>query len=352
MTLQSPWYRGSSLRLGAYCSISVFCTFLLAGSAQGSGIGFTGGYSFSNFTLTNAGGQFPNGYASSPDSNTVILTGSDDGSGLAGATDLTIVALGDGLFQFSYDYTTLDIFQDPASDPAGYLVAGTFYPFVDPNIYSGAVAVPVVSGDVIGFRVATTDNSFGPGVLTITDFNAPLAPVPEPGALPLLLIGAMAIGICRNRRRFRSRLVTLVGIVFITVVITSGDTPAMAQVFFSGTNVTGELQKIGVVDVLNPVQLSGAQSFAAGALQTTQPHSSDVFALNPRRMPLLGGFATQPGEDEKLRPPPKRLHPPVEPPSTLRPRGLRAEVAAPPIQGLTVISPSTGDFRFQRHFAP
>src|SRR5579871_3060120 len=104
----------------------VSCVFLLASTAQAQ---FTGNYALSDFTLTNVGGIFPNGFASSPDclsiaacpnTNTLNLTGTNDGSGLAGMTDFT-------------------------------------------------VSLP--SGDLFGFYAGSIDNTGGAGVLTITNFT-------------------------------------------------------------------------------------------------------------------------------------------------------------------------------------
>lgn len=330
MNLQLPSCKGRCIRRATYPLVAVFWAFLLAGAAQASGIGFTGGYSFGDFTFGEGGGIFPNGSASSPDSNTVVLTGSDDGSGLPGTTDLTIAALGDGLFQFSYEYTTLDLFGDPATDPAGYLVDGTFFPFVDPNLFSGTVSVPVLAGDVIGFRVATTDNLFGPGVLTITDFDAPLAPTPEPASLPLLLIGAAAIGICGKSRRIRSLFTATLGIVATCVFVTSEGTPAWAQspVFYSGTNITGQLAMIGVVNALQPVQLAGAQQLGASALKGAQ--EPDLLELRAGRAQALGAGVS----GEILKPPPPRLHPPVDSP-TSTPKAPRSSLLPPSIRTLS-----------------
>src|SRR6185437_5643784 len=102
---------------------------LLAGTFQPAKAGFVGVYGPDKFTLLNSGGVAPNGTASFPDAGTLILTGSNDGNGLiGGTTDLTIVAAGNGLFQFDYFYSSLDA---PTFDYAGYILGVTFYQLAD-----------------------------------------------------------------------------------------------------------------------------------------------------------------------------------------------------------------------------
>jgi hypothetical protein len=150
--------------------------------------GFIGYYAPAGFTLANVGGFLPNGSVSFPDTMTLILTGTNDGSGLPGATDLTIPAQAAGLLEFSYLFTTLD---DPGFENAGYLLSGQLFPLADTSGESGSVIVPVSSGEIIGFSAGSVDDTGGAGVLTVTDFVGPLAP--EPSSMQLLMLGAAAI---------------------------------------------------------------------------------------------------------------------------------------------------------------
>jgi hypothetical protein len=65
---------------------------------------------------------------------------------------------------------------------------------------SGTSTFNVLAGDSFGFRIATEDNTFGPGSVTISNFSAPgpmaPTPVPEPSAvLSLLVLGGLGAGL-------------------------------------------------------------------------------------------------------------------------------------------------------------
>ena len=135
---------------------------------------------------------------------TIIFTGPNDGSDHPGHTDLTITSRGNGFFHFDYLYSSLDI---PPFDFAGYLLGPTFYQLADTDGQSGTVDVPVLQGEIIGFRIESVDNQFAPGVLTITNFGAPVAgdaAVPEPGSFWYVLIAA-ACAIAAKQLKFRCR---------------------------------------------------------------------------------------------------------------------------------------------------
>jgi hypothetical protein len=77
----------------------------------------------------------------------------------------------------------------------------------DSDGQSGTIAVPVSSGQIFGWRVATFDNTFEPGVITLSGFSAPAggAPIPEPGSWMLVLAGvAGAAAVRRWRNRYES----------------------------------------------------------------------------------------------------------------------------------------------------
>lgn len=160
---------------------------------------FVGSYPLSNFMLNNSSTcpalDFPNGSASTPDGGlSVVLTGSNSGSGCAGTTDLTATALAAGTVQFSFLYTAND---DPGADFAGYLLGNSFTQFADTSGQSGNILFPVALGQTFGFRVGTIDNQGEPGILTVSGFSAP-APVtggnvPEPGTLSLAALGLAAV---------------------------------------------------------------------------------------------------------------------------------------------------------------
>lgn len=137
----------------------------------------------------------------SPDPTSIVLTGINDGSFIPGWTGLTIPAAGDGLFQFDYSFSTLDV---PHYQYAGYIVGSTRTQLADTNGQSGSVSVSVLSGEIIGFYAGGDDQSGLPGTITVTNFNAP--DVPEPSTAQLLVIpGALlllrGVASARNKRR-------------------------------------------------------------------------------------------------------------------------------------------------------
>lgn len=79
-------------------------------------------------------------------------------------------------------------------DNAFYLLNGTavFLAPGDLAPWTGSERVTVKAGDVIGWRVKSIDGIFGPGVLTITNFQ-----IPAPGAFALFGLA----GLCHTRRR-------------------------------------------------------------------------------------------------------------------------------------------------------
>jgi subtilisin-like proprotein convertase family protein len=132
--------------------------------------GFAGAYSPANWSvgLVNSNGGV--NAAGAPAS--VVLNGSDNGSGIAGQTNYTIAVPQPGSITFTWAYNTLDA---ATFDPPGYTVNGVFTQLLTGFVTSGTgtVTVPVAAGDVFGFSQRTTDNVFGAGNLTITNFSGP-----------------------------------------------------------------------------------------------------------------------------------------------------------------------------------
>ncbi len=165
---------------------------------------FTGEYALSNFTLKNTNDPVTamppaNGSAEVTPAGSLILTGSNTGSGLPASTDLTIASRGTGTVSFDWSWSSLD---DPAFDSGGYLVNGVFNFLADTNGVSGSTAFQVSVGQVFGFRAQTVDNQFEPGILTISNFSAPVtaAAIPEPSTFALIL-GGMAGTVLRRHRQ-------------------------------------------------------------------------------------------------------------------------------------------------------
>ena len=168
--------------------------FLFTTHALASSIGFAGIYDPSNWTTTNTNS---NGYVNTsgvPDS--IQIVGSDNGSWSAGDTDYTITSPENGMVSFDWSFTTTD--WSALYDPFGYFFNDVFVQLTDDNLInqSGGSNFTVSAGDVFGFRIHSIDNIYGPGVVEISDFNAP---VPEPGTL--FLLGSGLLGLAGSTRR-------------------------------------------------------------------------------------------------------------------------------------------------------
>jgi len=306
-----------------FSAIWFCCALLLAGAAaRNARAAFIGPYALAGFTLTNS--QFANGYWSSTDPGTLVLTGPNDGSAQAGTTDFTIAAASAGMVQFDYLYSSLD---SPGYDYAGYTLSNTFYQFADTDGQAGSIAFSVNAGDIFGFEVGSLDNEGEPGVLTITNFDAP-ASAPEPGSLRLVLLGAGAFFVIGRRRWIRyaarMRLGAWMGrgaMICLAIPLTA------QQPTYYGSNVTGQLVLSGVVNLSQQAQ--------------TQTHMAALRngALEERlRIPFAGGMpGLKIGSPEILRRiPSSRLHPPIAE-SALAPLAL----AAAPTHALTVSTSTT-----------
>lgn len=209
-------------------SVALGLCFTIAQQAKAD---FIGAYALTNFTLTNTdNGGFPsftNGTATTSDGGqTIVLTGGNGGSGFAGTTDLFINAIASGIVQFNWSYSSSDpssTAYDPLSldyllgcgqyspsspqftgpcDDGGYLLDGNYTQLADDSHQGlGQVTFSVTAGETFGFAVNTVDNTGGAGILTISDFSAP---VPEP-SFPAVLLGLTAAIAGAQRRRARSQ---------------------------------------------------------------------------------------------------------------------------------------------------
>jgi hypothetical protein len=173
---------------------------------------FIADYAIGNWTFINTNAD---GSVITPDLGlSIALTGGNNGTGMAGTTDFLINSPGVGLVHFQWSYSSLDstfavcgFNSNLPCDNAGYLLGGVFTQLADDtNQISGITSFTVKSGESFGFQVGTVDNQGEPGVLTVSNFNAPASSVPEPGTAPLLL-AAVAAMLAAKRHVVRGRLI-------------------------------------------------------------------------------------------------------------------------------------------------
>ncbi len=108
--------------------------------------------------------------ANMPSTYEVIAISSNNGSGAEGFTDFTVDVTADETVSFDWEYSTDD---GPAWDRFGYTVNGTFTELTDENganNQSGSASVPLVAGDVFGFRAQSEDGNFGAATTVVSNF--------------------------------------------------------------------------------------------------------------------------------------------------------------------------------------
>jgi PEP-CTERM motif len=200
---QQAWRRGVRYVVAATLLIGVP---IAAEAAQVSG--FTGPYDPSNWSTSIGLGDGSVDTSNAPDS--IEVTGADNGA--AGTnTDFTIAAAGTGFWSFDFVWDNLDDQGSlgPCCDFGGFLHNGVFTQYgTGADISGSQPPIAVVAGDIIGYRVNCSDCIEGPGVLTISNFSAPVdevtpPAVPEPGIVILLGLGAAGCALRRLGRRSR-----------------------------------------------------------------------------------------------------------------------------------------------------
>jgi hypothetical protein len=156
---------------------------------------FSGPYAPPNWTFQNTGGSTDGSVDTSGAPASITLTGGNSQSGTAGDTNFTIAAVASGLVSFNWTYSSVDT---GTYDSGNFLLNGT-PTFLADNGHqgSGTFSIALSGGDVFGFNVHSMDNLAGPGVLTISDFSAP---VPEGSTLSLFALGAVGVAMVMRRR--------------------------------------------------------------------------------------------------------------------------------------------------------
>ncbi len=117
------------------------------------------------------------------DGVTMVITGGD--AGVQGDSEFQGVAPDTGLLTFDWTYWSSDI---DYWDKGYYDVNGGRTVLCDNNgPYAGSVSTGLNVGDLLDLGVYTEDGFFGPGILTVTNFNL----TPEPASLALVALGLL-----------------------------------------------------------------------------------------------------------------------------------------------------------------
>ncbi|BAY13928.1 PEP-CTERM sorting domain-containing protein [Calothrix sp. NIES-2098] len=157
---------------------SIALSFAAVG-AKPAEAAFIGPYAPSNWTLINRNADGFVNTTGAPSS--VTLFGGDNGSNSYGTTDYIVQAVADGVLSFKWNYSTADAaaFFDPFSFVKNGIVTNLFSSLSTTG--QGTFSTNVAAGDFFSFQVKTSDNKYGRGSVTISDFSAPFSePVPEP----------------------------------------------------------------------------------------------------------------------------------------------------------------------------
>ena len=131
--------------------------------------GFSGAYNVANWTFTNSNADGNVNTTGAPGS--IVLTGGNNGSNLAGNTDYTITMPSNATISFDWSYNTGDgaqfdiprvIVNGTPTNMNGYSTSGTLS-------QSGSMTLTVNAGDTFGFNMFTTDNTFGAATVAVSN---------------------------------------------------------------------------------------------------------------------------------------------------------------------------------------
>ncbi len=132
---------------------------------------FVGPYDVSLWTETSDGGA--GGDVDTTGAPLSIELTSDNNGGPVNPVDFELMMCA-GTVSFDWDYESFNF--DPVHDPFGFLIDGAFFQLTidfGPLLQSGSEQVAVAQGELFGFRAATDDAQFGPGVTTVSNFIGP-----------------------------------------------------------------------------------------------------------------------------------------------------------------------------------
>ena len=177
---------------------SLVSILALSAPARAITFGFTGDYAPSNWNLTNLNADGSVNTSNAP--NSITLTGGDNGSDSLGITTYSITNTNPLPVNISFNwlYSSLDA---PGFDLFAVNQNGS-YTTIATSDAGGTYTTLIPNGNTFGFSIATNDNLFGRGSVTISDFSA--TPVPfESNAAPAGM--AIVFGALMLRRRLQQR---------------------------------------------------------------------------------------------------------------------------------------------------
>jgi hypothetical protein len=175
--------------------LAVALLIMASGTALADDLGFTGNYAPGNFTLTTNGGSGSVDTSGAP--GAIVLTGTNSGFGTD--TTWTTTAAYSGMISFNWSYFTTDTADGCCWDSAFYITVNGQNYLTGTSGDSGFISFHINAGDTLGFGVGSVDGSFGPGVLTVSNFQS-VGDVPEPASMILLGSGLVgAVGTLRRR---------------------------------------------------------------------------------------------------------------------------------------------------------
>ena len=164
--------------------------------------GFNGDYDVANWNETiTCLNDLAGGVDTSSAPNSIALVECDSNIDVTtGFVTFDILAVADGIFSFDWNMGGFDW----GYAEGGYILDGVLN-FLSNNFNgdgeSGSISVAVLAGQTIGWYNQTYDNCCGTTALTISNFSAPIAAVPEPGTLALFGIGLLGMGLTRRKKK-------------------------------------------------------------------------------------------------------------------------------------------------------
>jgi len=168
---------------------------LMVMAPEAANAAFIGAFDPVNWTFTNSSGG--DGFVDVSGAPGSIFVQGANNSADGNNADYTITLLGSGSWSFDWTYQRFD--SSANYDFGGYLLNGVFTSLATETSSGSIGPIAVLAGDTIGFRVNCSDCIFGPGRITISNFEAPGA-VPEPSSLALMALGVAGLAVARRRR--------------------------------------------------------------------------------------------------------------------------------------------------------